>query len=136
MKIEAKWQNGMHFTSSAPTGHTISIDSGPAGAVTAGPSPMEITLQAAAVCSGMDVVAILEKKRKTPELLEIEVEGSRTENHPKVFKSVNLLYKFKGDNLKEKDVEQAVRLSVEKYCSVLIMISKTAEITWNYELLN
>lgn len=135
MKIEAKWHSRMHFSSNSPSHHTVQMDSGPKDSVTNGPSPMEMMLQGIAGCSGMDIISILDKKRKSPELFEIIVTGERAETHPKVFTSVNIHYRFKGDSLTDKDVETAIKLSVDKYCSIIGMVRSTAEITWDYELL-
>lgn len=134
MKIAAKWKSGMHFQSNTPSHHTIDIDSGPKDSVTSGPGPMELVLQAMAGCTGMDIISILKKKRKEPEEFTIEIEAERREEHPKVFAKVNLHYRFKKEGLTAKEAEQAVSLSVEKYCSVLAMVRSTAEVTWDFEI--
>jgi len=135
MKIEAKWRGGMHFQSNSPSHHTVEFDSGPRDSVTHGPAPMEMILQALAACSGMDIIAILQKKRKEPELFEISIHSERADTHPKVFTKVAIHYRFKRDGLTKKDAEQAIRLSVDKYCSILSMIRSSAEVTWDYEIL-
>lgn len=135
MKIEAKWRGNMHFQSNTPSHHTIDMDSGPKDSVTHGPAPMELALQALAGCSGMDIIAILQKKRKEPEAFDIQVEAERADKHPKVFNKITIKYLLKGANLTEKDVGQAVKLSVDKYCSVLEMVRSTAEISWEYKIL-
>jgi len=135
VKIEAKWRGGMHFQSNTPSHHTVDLDSGPKDSVTFGPPPMEVVLQAIAACSGMDIISILQKKRKEPESFDIEVSGERAEEHPKVYKKIAIKYRFKGDDLTEKDIELAIKLSVDKYCSVLAMVRSTAEVTWDYEIL-
>ena len=134
MKIEAKWLGNMHFQSTSATNHTIEMDSGPKDAVTAGPTPMELVLQAIAGCSGMDVLSILRKKRKEPDEFNIEIDAERAEEHPKVFKKVNLFYRIKKKGLTKEEAEQAIGLSVDKYCSVMGMVRSTAEISWKYEI--
>ena len=134
MKIEAEWQSGMHFTCATETNHTIDIDSGPRGAETRGPAPMEMLLNAVATCSGMDIVSILQKKRKEPESFSVTVEGERAETHPKIFTKIHIRYAFKKDGLTEKDVEQAIRLSMDKYCSVVAAFGPGTEVTWNYTI--
>ncbi|MFC1554829.1 OsmC family protein [candidate division KSB1 bacterium] len=134
MKIEADWQSGMHFKCLSPSNHVTDYDSGPKDTKTKGPTPMEVMLEAAACCSGMDIISILQKKRKEPEEFKIVVEGERAENHPKRFTSINITYILKKDGLTEKDAEQAVKLSVEKYCSVTASLAPDMDINWNYEL--
>ena len=134
MKIEADWQNGMHFKCKSPSNHVTDYDSGPSGSKTNGPTPMEVMLEAVACCSGMDIIAILQKKRKEPDNFNIVVEGERAETHPKKFTKIDILFKIEKDGLTEKDVEQAIKLSVDKYCSILSTISKETDINWKYEL--
>lgn len=134
MNVEAKWRGGMHFQANTPSHHTIDIDSGPANSVTFGPGPMELVLQAIAGCTGMDILSILKKKRKEPEEFDIRIEAERSDEHPKVFKKVVLHYKVKRKDLTKSQVEQAIKLSVDKYCSVLAMVRSSAEVSWDYEL--
>ena len=134
MKVEAKWRGGMHFQANTPSHHTIHIDSGPADSVTFGPSPLELVLQAIAGCTGMDILSILRKKRKEPEEFSIRIEAERADSHPKVFIKAALHYKVKCKGLTKSQFEQAIKLSVDKYCSVLAMVKSTAEVSWDYEL--
>ena len=134
MKIEAQWQSGMHFKCSSPSNHIIDVDWGLKDSDTHGPAPMELLLHAIACCSGMDIIFILQKKRKKPEAFSIIVEGERAETHPKVFTKVKMHYKFQGDGLTDKEVEQAISLSIDKFCSVTAMITPKAEVSWDYEL--
>jgi len=134
MKVEAQWQSGMHFKCSSPSNHIIDVDSGPKDSDTHGPAPMELLLHAIASCSGMDIVFILQKKRKKLEAFSVIVEGERAETHPKIFTKVKIHYKFQGDELTDKEVEQAISLSMDKYCSAVAMITPKAEVTWDYEL--
>lgn len=137
MNIEMTWQNkGFHFNGKSPSNHLINYDSGPSGTETQGFTPMEAVLQSAAVCSGMDIVSILDKKRKSPDHFSIEVSAERAETHPKIFTAIHLVYKFKGNGLTEKDAEQAIKLSVEKYCSVIGMIRNTVDVSWEYKINN
>lgn len=135
MKIEAQWQNGMHFKCSSPSGHTIDVDSGSEGK-TKGPSPMELLLHSVACCSGIDVVLILQKKRKEPEALNVTVEGTRSEEHPRKFTEVKLHFSVKHNSVTKEEVEQAINLSIDKYCSVIGTITQTAKISWEYSIYN
>ncbi|QID32833.1 OsmC family protein [Pampinifervens florentissimum] len=96
--------------------------------------PMELVLVALAGCSGVDISNILKKKRQEVKDIQIEVSGTRREEHPRVYERIMLKYKVYGKNIKEKAVEEAVRLSVEKYCSVYAMLSKACQIEVSFEV--
>ena len=85
-------------------------------------------------CTAMDVVTILTKKRANVEDFEIEVEAERADEHPKVFTRIHVKYVIVGHGVKSQDVEQAIQLSEEKYCSVSAMLGKTAEMTSSFEV--
>lgn len=97
--------------------------------------PMQMVLVALAGCSGVDVVSILQKKRVTFSDLQIEVSGERADTHPKVYTDIYMSYSIWGEDIKEKDVEQAIRLSEDKYCSVSAMLKSTAKIHSDYKIL-
>jgi len=77
----------------------------------------------------MDVISILRKMRVEPEEFVVEVEANNTDEHPKYFDTIKLIYKFKGKDLPMSKLEKAVSLSQERYCGVSYMLSKTVEIT-------
>lgn len=95
--------------------------------------PMEGVLLSAAGCSTIDIVMILEKMRQPLESIEVEVEGKRREEIPRIFTHMHLHYILRG-NLKDKKVKEAVDLSIEKYCSVVIMLAKAVEVSTSYEI--
>ena len=134
MKVDVKWTGKMGFTGvSARNQQQVQMDSSAQfGGENSGVSPMEMVLAALAGCSGMDVVSILNKKRVEFTGLTISVEGTRASEHPKVFTDIDVVYTFSGENLedKQKALEDSVRLSMEKYCSVAGMLAKTAQINW------
>jgi len=101
-----------------------------------GVSPMELVLVAVAGCTGVDVVNILEKKRQKPERFELSVRAKRAETHPKVYTEIEVTYHLWGEHLQIKDIEQAIQLSEEKYCSVSAMLRGSAKITTQYSLHN
>ncbi|MFN7065012.1 MAG: OsmC family protein [Aquificaceae bacterium] len=101
-----------------------------------GHRPMELLLIALAGCSGVDVSNILKKKRQEVRDIQIEVKGLRKENHPRVYEKIYLLYKVYGKGVDEKAVGSALRLSLEKYCSVYAMLSKSCEISASFEVIN
>jgi len=100
------------------------------GGTGAGPSPMQTVLIALAGCTGMDVVSILRKMRAPLDGLTISVSAERAAEHPKVFTRIHLRYEFSGRALLREQVEKAVSLSQEKYCSVAAMLRHSAEITY------
>lgn len=97
-------------------------------------SPMELLLIALGGCTAMDVLSILAKKQVKLDDLEIELDADRSEGHPKVFTAVRLVYRFYGEGLRESDLEQAVRLSQEQYCSVSAMLKKAAPVEYRVEM--
>ena len=100
-----------------------------------GIKPMQMILASLAGCTGVDVVNILKKKRIKFSDLKINVSGKRAETHPKVFTDIEVTYLIWGEEIREKDVEQAIRLSEEKYCSVSAMLKSTAKINFDYKIL-
>ncbi len=98
-----------------------------------GVSPMESLLMASAACSSIDIEMILEKMRQKVENIKVEVEGIRSETHPSVFLKIHLHYIVTG-NIKEEKLQEAIRLSMEKYCSVSVMLKATADISYTYEM--
>ncbi len=131
-EVLVTWQGDGQFQGKNPAGGGIYID---ADAAQAGLSPMELLLAAVAGCSGVDVASILRKKRQPLEGFEVQVRGHRAPDHPKVYTHIEVDYLFRGEGLDPKAVEQALRLSVEKYCSVSATLKAAARITWRYRIL-
>ncbi len=136
MKIELRRLNdAVHFECITPEGLRAETDGSPeVGGEGKAPRPMQLLLMSLASCSSIDVVHLLKKMRQPLADIRVEVNSERTPDEvPAVFKKIYLHYFLTG-NLDEKSVEKAIRLSVEKYCSVGAMLSKTAEITWSFEI--
>jgi putative redox protein len=132
MKVNVTWQGKMRFETETPSGHTVTMDAAPeVGGENKGPRPTEMVLSAVGTCSAIDIVDILRKMRLNVEGFAMEVEGERAEDHPRRFTKVHMHYVLKGD-LPEEKVRRAVRLSVEKYCSV--SNSLNARITSSFEI--
>jgi len=130
MKVKLERLNkGSHFKATNEEGHSLEL-SGEGNAV----GPMQAVLMAAAGCSTIDIVMILEKMRQPLEDIDVEVEGTRREEIPRTYTDIHLHYILKGD-LKEKKVEQAINSSLEKYCSVSLMLEKAAKITSSFEII-
>lgn len=97
--------------------------------------PMQLLLAALGGCTGMDIVSILRKKRVDLADFKVKVSAERAQEYPMVWKDIEVTYLLWGENLKVKDVEQAIELSEEKYCSVGIMLGKSAAIKSTYRIL-
>jgi putative redox protein len=118
------WTNDDRFVGQANSGHALVVD---AGEEKSASSPIELVLIALCGCTASDVVGILRKKREPFTGLEVHATAERTETFPKVFTSIRLTYRVRG-NVTRKAMEDAVRLSKEKYCSVSAMLEKSAKI--------
>jgi putative redox protein len=94
-----------------------------------GPRPKPLMLAALAGCTGMDVVSILKKMRVELDDLDVTVEGDLTEEHPKQFYKMNVIYEFKGKGLPLEKLKKAVSLSEERYCGVSAFYKKAIEVT-------
>lgn len=137
MKITLKrTDNALAMEAENADGNKINMDaSEQAGGNASGVSPMESVLMAAAGCSSIDILDILKKQRLEVGDLEVEVEGQRAEEPPKVFTAINMAFHIKGE-LPEEKVKRAAQLSITKYCSVSKMLEKTAHITYDVYLNN
>jgi len=131
MQARVKWVEGLTFIGESASGHQILMD-GNAG--DKAPSPMEMVLMAAGGCSAIDVVSILQKGRHSVTHCEVKLTSERREEIPRLFTHINLHFVVTGNALKESAVSRAVELSAEKYCSVALMLEKSANITHSYEV--
>jgi len=137
METQLKWAGNAAFIGRASSGHTIVMD-GPAegGGRNLGPRPMEMLILGMGACSTYDVVSILKKSRQEITDCEIKITSQRADSDPKVFTDIQLHFIVSGHDLKEKQVERAIKLSAEKYCSASIMLGATANITHDFEIIN
>lgn len=127
-EARAVWVEEQHFKGVASSGHTIEVD----GDKKVGNSPMELVLIGLCGCTGYDVASILRKKREPFTGIEVRAEAERAADPPTVYTEIRLVYKV-GGKVSHKAVEDAVRLSEEKYCSVAAMLNKTAKISYRIE---
>jgi putative redox protein len=123
IEATALWTNDERFVGRASSGHELVVD---AGAEKSASSPIELVLIALCACTASDVVGILRKKREPFTSLEVRATAERAETFPKVYTSIRLIYRV-GGKVSHKAMEDAVRLSKEKYCSVSAMLEKTAK---------
>jgi putative redox protein len=128
MVVEAKlnWIDGERFVAQASSGHAMVIDSDRHRNTAAG--PMELVLLGLCACTATDVVSILRKKREPFAGVEVRAEAERAQEPPTVYTAIKLIYTVSG-NVSRKAVEDAVRLSEEKYCGVSAMLKCTAKIS-------
>ena len=135
MKARVKWLDHMSFVGESESGHTVVMDGSPdVGGRNLAARPMEMVLLGMGGCTAFDVVMILQRARQPITDCIIELTAERSDEVPRVFTKIHAHYIVKGKGLSEKQVEKAVSLSAEKYCSVSIMLGKTAEITHDFEI--
>ncbi|MDD5507028.1 MAG: OsmC family protein [Bacteroidales bacterium] len=135
-KVRIKWNGNMAFDADV-NGFAIRMDATPeAGGKNLGPRPKPLTLAALGGCTGMDVVSILEKMRVTLESFDMKIEAEQTDEHPRVYKKIHIVYTFRGKELPLEKIQKAVDLSQEKYCGVSAMLRKAAAVTYEIELLS
>jgi putative redox protein len=135
VKVRIKWIEDASFLAEAESGHAIVIDGPPeGGGRNLGPRPMETVLMGTGGCTAYDVVHILRKARAPVTDCVVEIAAERAAQDPKVFTRIHFHFVVTGKGLKPQQVERAVELSAEKYCSASIMLGKTAEITHDFEL--
>jgi putative redox protein len=129
ISAKALWTDNERYLAEATSRHAIVMDT--ATEKTAN-TPMELVLIALCGCTASDVVGILRKKREPFTSLEVSAEGERAESYPAVYTEIRLKYRV-GGRVSRKAMEDAVRLSKEKYCSVSAMLAKTAKIKFEID---
>jgi len=128
-KIEVSWKGQMLFESIAPEG-SVMIDADPTvGGQGKGLRPKAMMLTSLAGCTAMDVASLLKKMRAEVANFKIEVEANLTDEHPKTYDKVHVIYKFFGTDFKKDKIEKSVNLSVERYCGVFEMFRQFSDIS-------
>ncbi len=138
-RVNVKWVEENLFVGSDEEGHSVVIDSALSASPTKrkakGIGPMRTLLVALGACSGMDVAAILQKRKQKINSLAVEVSGKRPKyGHPKPYTEIHLRFLVGGAALEEKYVKEAVTDSVQKFCSVAATLNEKAKITFSYEM--
>ena len=133
VEITMQLAEGMHFVGTNAAGLTVHLDSPTMGGG-AGASPVQLLLMSLAGCSGMDVMAIMRKKRQDVQALEVFAHGVRGEAYPKPFTSIQLAYRFTGTGLDGDACERAIGLSRDTYCPIWAMLRPTVEISFTYTI--
>ena len=136
MECTVRWSGvGMSFLAETGSNHMVTMDGAPdGGGRNLAPRPMEVVLVGTGGCSAYDVVVILKKSGQDVTGCEVKLTAERAATDPKVFTKIHMHWTVRGRGLKRNLVEHAVRLSHEKYCSATAMLTKTAEITRDFEV--
>jgi putative redox protein len=131
MRAEVKWVGDELFMGTSESGHTIVLDAN-GGALA--PSPLENVLISLGACSSVDVVSILKKARQDVKTCKVKIKAKRVDSVPKLFSDIHLHFVIAGNDISEKHVERAVKLSADKYCSVALMLNKSVNISHDFEV--
>ncbi|GGC79595.1 OsmC family protein [Undibacterium terreum] len=137
MEATVRWTgtSGMTFLAETGSGHIVTMDGAPdGGGRDLAPRPMEMVLVGTGGCTAYDVVLILRKGKQDVRGCDVKLTAERAATEPKVFTKINFHFTVRGRNLKPSQVERAIKLSHEKYCSASIMLEKTAEMTHSFEI--
>ncbi|MEO8143053.1 MAG: OsmC family protein [Betaproteobacteria bacterium] len=136
MDCTVRWGDGMTFVAETGSGHLVTMDGAPdGGGRNLAPRPMEVVLAGAGGCTAYDVVVILKKSGQDVTGCDVSLKAERAATDPKVFTRIHYHFVVRGKNLKRNLVEQALRLTHEKYCSATAILARTAEITKDFEIL-
>lgn len=128
-------RDDMVFTGYSSNGHTVPLDAAKGfGGHDAGISPMELMLTSLGGCTGMDVISILRKKQQDITDFEVQVEGVRADEHPRVYTEIWVTFLITGNNIQAQAVERAIELSRDKYCGAAATLRHTATINYHYEI--
>ena len=135
MQVTIKWIDGVSFVGESESGHAVVLDGAPEnGGRNIGMRPMEMLLIGMGACTAFDVVTILKKARQPIIDCIAEIKATRASEIPKVFTTIHVHFVVTGDDLNQTQVERAVKLSAEKYCSASIMLSKSVAITHDFTI--
>ncbi|MBI5539854.1 MAG: OsmC family protein [Bacteroidia bacterium] len=134
--VKTSWKGKMAFNAEV-NGHNLTMDANAeVGGNNEGPRPKELMLASVAGCSGMDVVSILEKMRVEITSFNIIVDADITEEHPKHYTKMHIIYEFEGKDLPIEKLQKAVELSQDRYCGVSYMYKKAFELTHEIRVIN
>ncbi len=138
MKASVKWTDGRQFVAESGSGHSVVIDGPPDhGGRNTGPRPMEMLLMGLGACTSFDILEILEKSRVAVSDCVASIEAERADTVPAVFTKIHVHFTVTGKGMKEKQVQRAVELSAEKYCSASIMLTQGGvEVTHSYSIID
>lgn len=135
VEATVKWVDGLRFTSSANSGHEVTMD-GPSehGGTDTAARPMELILMGLGGCTGMDAISILKKKKQDVTGLEINIKGTRADTHPMKYENVEMEFVVKGRGVDDAAAKRAIGLSMDKYCSVKFTLEQETPVTYSYRV--
>lgn len=135
MKAKVKWTGHMSFVGESGSGHCVTMDGAPeAGGRNLAPRPMEMVLMGLGGCSSFDIVKMLKAAGQDVRAVEIRLEAERADTEPAVFTRIRGHFTVSGRGINDGEVRKAVRASAEKHSSVSKMLEKTADIRYDYEI--
>lgn len=135
IRARVKHVEGLQFVGVSESGHAVVMDGNPKyGGSDTGPRPMELILMGLGGCTGMDVASVLTKKKQPFEGIEVNLKGETAEQDPMRYTNVEIEYVVKGKGVDENAVERAIKLSMEKFCSVKATFEGTTNIGWSYKI--
>jgi putative redox protein len=135
VEVNLNWAGEMNFDATSQTGAKVRLETGVKyGGSGKNATPMETVLIALAGCAGMDAVLILQKMKVDLKRFDIKVDGRRREGEPAPFEEIKMTFVLSGENLTKEKADKAVDLSVNKYCSVGVMLRDTVKITYETRL--
>ncbi|HRE12951.1 MAG TPA: OsmC family protein [Usitatibacteraceae bacterium] len=135
MKARVKLVEGITFVAESGSGHAVVMDASPeVGGRNLGARPMELLLMGTGGCSAIDVIHILRKARQSVTDCVVELDADRAPEDPKVFTAIRMKFIVTGKGLNPVQVERAVKLSKEKYCSASIMLAHSAALSTEIEI--
>ena len=135
MKARVHLSEGITFVAESGSGHAIVVDASPdVGGRNLGPRPMELVLMGTGACTAIDVMLILRKARQRVTGGVVELDSDRATEDPKVFTRIHFHFVVTGHGLAPAQVERAIKLSRDKYCSATAMLAKTAAVTSDFEI--
>lgn len=133
--ISLKWMDNLAFEVNVD-GHKITIDAKTeVGGTDKGPPPKPLMMVALAGCTGIDVASLLKKMRVEFEEFNVKVEGDITEEHPKHFSGMHIIYEFAGKDLPVDKIKKAIELSQDKYCGVSATYKKTMDLSYEIKII-
>ena len=134
--VTANWLQDFTFVGKTDSHKSVIMDAPTtAGGEKIAPSPMEMVLMGLIGCAGIDVKLILGKSKKIVTKLEVQATAERRDEFPRIFTDIHLHFIVSGNNIDEKSVGRAVKLSADKYCSVSAMLKDTVNITHDFEII-
>jgi putative redox protein len=135
MKANLKWVDNLSFVGKSDSNNLVPMDGkSSVGGGDAAATPMELLLLGLGGCTAMDVVSILKKMRVQLDDFKVEIAADRAAEHPKIFTKIDIKFIFYGKEINEKNVERAIELSAERYCSASAMLKKTTQILTSFEI--